>query len=319
MSRFLRLFLVWSVFAFLGAVALDIIISTGLRKADLRKYAVWNDIYNGNAGADLLIIGSSRAWCGYSTIVIDSLLHCNSYNLGFDGHPLDFQLIRYETYRRFNPKPHVILLNTDFLSTLGSSADFQYEREQFFPYIDDRELIRQVQDVKRISFWERFFPLLRYYGYREDVENGVRSFLGKKTFFDGGMHKGYRGNEYAFSRGMALDADTTFFIRSDDEAVSELRSFVSHACEEGVKVYFIKSPVYAPLIEMFGNVAETDSLFAEIAKEYHVPVLDYYRASFCNDSAFFSNPSHLNKKGAEYFSRRLCEDLLESGICSELE
>lgn len=319
MHRFLRVFLVWSVFAFLGAVSLDAVITTGLRKADLRKYAVWNDIYHGNAGADLLVMGSSRAWCGYSTIIMDSLLHCNSYNLGFDGHPLDFQLIRYETYRRFNPKPRVILLNTDFLSTLGNSADSQYEREQFFPYIDDSKLIRQVQDVKRITFWERYFPLLRYFGYREDMENGVRSFLGKTAFPDGGMHKGYRGNVYRFSRGTALDADTTYFIHSDNEAVSALRNFVSHACEEGIKVYFIKSPVYVPLIGKFGNVSETDSLFAEIAQEYHLPVLDYYRAPFCYDSTFFSNPSHLNRRGAELFSSRLCEDLLELGICSDLE
>lgn len=181
MKRFLIHLAFWLLFASIAAVFFDVMISSGLKKTDIRKYSVWNDIYKGDINAEVLVIGSSRAWCGYNTFILDSLLECNSYNLGLDGHPFDAQLIRYKTYRRFNLKPSLIIVNTDFLSSLHNSAESQYEREQYFPYINDSILINSIAEVKHITWLERHVPLIRYFGYREDIADGLESFLGEKV------------------------------------------------------------------------------------------------------------------------------------------
>lgn len=308
MRRFLIHLGIWLVVAGVLSFALDAMITTGLRKTDIRKYAVWNDIYRGGIDAGLLVVGSSRAWCGFNTYILDSLLDLNSYNLGFDGHPLDAQLVRYDTYRRFNSKPSVILLNTEFLSTLHNSADFQYEREQFFPYINDSELIDAFAKAKHISWLERHIPLLRFFGYREDMENGIQSFFGVKVFFDGGMHKGYRGNNFAWDRA-SLKEDMVRPVEIDWDVVPQLDGFVKQSSDEGIQVVFVKSPVYRPLMDHFSGIAITDSIYTSIADRYHVPILDYYYSLIGLDSTNFCNPSHLNKKGAELFTTELCEDL----------
>ena len=310
MKRFLIHLTIWLAAAFVLAVALDAMITAGLRKADLRKYCVWNDIYNGKINADLLVMGSSRAWSGYNTYILDSLLKCNSYNIGIEGHHFGVQMIRYTTYRRFNRKPSVIVLNTDFLSTLSNSAESQYELEQYFPYICDTALCDAVAADNDITWLERYCPLLRYFGYRDDIAHGIESFFGRKHFSDGGLYKGYRGNDWHWNRASLADDNTHYQVDISAEIVGKLEDFVEAAEEEGIQVVFVKAPFYRPLLERFSDVARaTDSIFVSIADRHQVPILDYYYSPVGLDSTNFYNPSHLNAKGAEIFTTELCRDL----------
>ena len=314
MKRFIIRFCIWIGIALIVAIPVDAIISSGLRKTDIVKYAVWNDIYRGNLHPDLVVLGSSRAWCGYNTYILDSVLNCDSYNLGIVGHYIDFQIIRYDTYCRYNQKPKVVVLNTEFLSTFGVTADSRYEREQFFPYIHDAELISRVSKAKKITWLDAHIPLLRYFGYREDMENGIKAYFGKTDFFDGGMYKGYRGNEWGWSRGTVLPKDTLVRALFDWQAVQMLDSFSKRLTDEGIKVVFVKSPVYHPLMDKFTNIGESDSVIASLSEKYHIPILDYYGSDVSRDSMNFYNPSHLNKKGSELFTIELCHDLDSLGL-----
>ena len=318
MKKFLLRLLLWFSVLVVLAFVTDYMISSGLRKTDIRKYAVWNDIYAGNIDADLVVLGSSRAWCGYNTYILDSLLNCDSYNLGLDGHNFNMQLVRYETYRRYNSRPKIVIVNTDYLSTLGIMSDERYEREQFFPYIWDDTLISAVKDVKNITVLDRLLPLYRYFGYREDVENGISAFWGQKNFGDGGMHKGYRGNDYVWEVAPLSLVDQTKVEFCDMTVAEKLDSFVQRTCNEDVNVVFVKSPVYESFYEI-SDAHISDSIFNSIAIHYCIPVLDYYSCEICNDSSNFYNYTHLNKKGSELFTKELCRDLDSLGIIAELK
>ena len=98
MKRFFKLLGVFGVILLLLSVAADYVISSGLRKSNNHLYSVWNDIYDSSIKPDVLIMGSSEAMYGFNTYIIDSLLNCNSYNIGVDGHALEFQLLKYNTY-----------------------------------------------------------------------------------------------------------------------------------------------------------------------------------------------------------------------------
>ncbi len=308
--------LIWGMLLFVIATILDIMVSVGLQRSGIRKYVVWSDILHRRIDADVVIIGSSRAWCSYNTFILDSLLECNSYNLGIDGHQLDMQLIRYETYRRYSPAPKVILINTDFCSTLGITADERYEREQFFPFVKDRVLIRQISQAKHISVLERIIPFLRYFGYRDELDDGIAAIFGKVDFPESGFHKGYKGYQYAWNRGPILDLDTLITISINPSLIDRLDSFVSKAKSEGIDVYLIKSPIYAPILNHFNNVSATDSVFIQISRKNSAPILDFYRADYCYDTSYFYNPSHLNKDGSIIFTTDLCQQLsaLNEGI-----
>lgn len=319
MKKFLLRFLVWLLPLIVLAFVFDGIISAGLRKTDLRKYAAWNDIYGRVIDADLVVVGSSRAWCGYNTFVLDTMLRCNSYNLGIDGHNFEMQKIRYDTYRRFCKKPRVVIVNTDYVSTLGITADPRYEREQFFPYIWDDTLISAVKEMKDITLFDRYLPLCRYFGYRDEFENGISAFFGKKVFFDGGMHKGYRGNNYPWE---STELPKNERKKSDDKVydwtkTEMLDAFVRTSCDEGIKVVFVKSPVHSYLYQI-SDTYMSDSVFGAIASRYQVPVLNYYTSGICMDTANFYNYTHLNKKGSELFTMELCHDLDSIGVKAAL-
>lgn len=299
------------------AFVADYMVSTGLRKTDLRKYATWNDIYSGELHPDIVAVGSSRVWLGYNTYVLDSMLHCNSHNLGMDGHYIDFQLIRYDTYRRFNDKPKVVLMNVDCISTFGITADSRYEREQFFPYFFDDTLIDAVAEAKKITWIDRHVPLVRYFGYRDEFEWGMESFFGRRVFADGGMHKGYRGDNTKWDAGPIVHSDTMVEIGADQRAVELLDTFAKRMREEGIKLVFVKSPIYSLLLEKISDVWKSDSIFNQIAEQYQVPVLDYYFSSVSSDSTNFMTPGHLNKKGSELFTMELCRDLDSLGVLND--
>lgn len=307
MQKFLIRLGLWLLIGFIIALVVDVVVTSGLRKVDTRKYAVWNDIYKGGVDADLVVIGPSQAWCSYNTFMLDSLLNVNSYNLGIDGHPLPLQLLRYETYRRFNSKPRVILLNVSYFGTFSILSDEQYEREQFFPYIADRDLIDKVAKIKHLTWLDRYVPLYRYFGYRDDVEMGVAAFWGKREFPDGNMHKGYRGNVYEWQSPSWLESSLSYPI--DNDLVVLLEKFAKKVTESGIELAFVKYPAYYSWTQRVENIKVTDSIFETIAAEYDVPILDYYYSGICKDSANYYNFSHLNKKGAELFTIKLCQDL----------
>ena len=299
------MFLIWVAAMLVFAFAVDYAITTGLRRTDIRKYAVWNDIYASRANADLLVMGSSETWTGYNTYLLDSLLGVNSYNIAIDGHAFRYQKLRYETYCRFNDKPKTIIVNLD-PGSLWTDEGYAYEREQFFPFICDQCLIDQIAKDKRITFFDRYLPFYRYYGYREDIENGIASFFGKRTFVDGNLHKGYRG-EGSVWKPANLSLDTVF--SASTKMADDLNVFVSERKSEGINVILVEFPEYYKLRKKYSNLDEIETIYRTIAQHNEIPLLDYSHASICNDTKYYYNFSHLNKMGSAVFTELLCQDL----------
>lgn len=313
MKKFLKILGIFTLVLWVCALILDATITNGLRHFDTRRLSTWNDIYDGKIDSDVIALGSSRFWGGVSTYILDSILNCNSYNLGFDGHAIDYQIIRYNTYRRFNSKPKVILLNADFLSTLGNSSESPYEREQFFPFIMDDSLINVVAEQKRISILDRYLPLYRYIGYRKWIDFGWGYYFGKKDLIEGGMYKGYKGCEYAWER-RSLDKDTLYSASIDTIASHVMNNFIEQLISDSISVILVKSPVFLPLRDKFYNIEFSDSVYESYAQKYDIPILDFYYDELCADSTCFKDPSHLNKKGSEVFTRKLCEAIIEQNL-----
>ena len=86
-------------------------------------------------------------------------------------------------------------------------------------------------------------------------------------------------------------------------------------CEQdGVGLVFVKYPVCHTLLEKISDVEQSDSIFCSLSKKYSVPVLDYYSSEITNDSTYYYNYTHLNKKGAERFTIMLCRDMDSLGV-----
>ena len=307
MKKFLKLLCIFGVMLLLLSVAADYAISSGLRKTNNHKYSVWNDIFDSKINPDVVIIGSSETMFGYNTYIIDSLLNCNSYNLGINAHALWYQVLRYNTYRRFCPKPKVLIVNLSFIDTFISTK-YPFEREQFFPYIWDDSLIDEVSEDKKITFFDKYLPYYRYYSYRKEIENGICSFLGKTSYDGEEMYKGYRGNDYEWNCGNLRD-NIIYQGALEPELVSMLCDLIQQSKNENVDVVLVCFPEYHPIRDVYGNVMQVENVFDSIAHEYQVPLLDYCQLDITFDSTFYYDPNHLKTRGSELFTLRLCHDL----------
>jgi hypothetical protein len=306
MKRFVvRLFVVLlAALVALGVV--DMCVTQKLRHSRKLPYAGWNDIVDGKAGADVLIMGSSRAWSQYSSEVLDSILDAETYNLGIDGSHFNRQMVKYAIYRQFNKKPKLIIQNIDFCSTLQWTHG--YMTYQYYPFFMRKAFRKMVFPMEEFTFAEKWFPMYRYSSY------GVKRLFEEEVDAYGPMKKGYFGvhQEWDDSRFREQNAIRFSFDARTLELFSE---YLSTAKQENVKVVMVYAPVYSEVTERMENLNEMYATFDSLSRKYDVPILDFNYSPICVDTTCFYNATHLNEKGAVLFSKQLAQKIDSLLLC----
>lgn len=98
------------------AFTADYWFSSQLKKSTALAYgeiAVWNDIYNDQLSANILVYGSSRAWNHFDPATLESYFKSTVYNVGIDGYDFGMQYFRHQQILENNPKPTSIILSLD--------------------------------------------------------------------------------------------------------------------------------------------------------------------------------------------------------------
>lgn len=286
------------------SIPFDYAFSNYLLHSKARKYVVWNDIIHDSVSADLLVLGSSRAWLQYDTHIVDSMLNVNSYNLGIDGGALNKQMLRYRIYEHYQKrKAKVILVNIDYHLSIGCTIG--YEREQFFPYFHIEYAGKEMKEVEPFSLGELYLPMYRYY------KQGVYStILGSKG---DPLYKGYRGQDRKWD-GADFSKINTYHFNRNENVEEAFDSFLCQLKKQNIKVVFVGAPIYIGLTNKVDNLPEFFETFQSYSNKYQIPILDYTYYYLSYDTAYFYNATHLNKTGAELFTTKLCHDLDSLGI-----
>lgn len=304
MKRFLRDILIVLSVVVIISIPMDYVLSRYLTKSKAQVYVGWNDIIFDSLKADVLVLGSSRAWVHYDTYIMDSMLHANTYNLGIDGSPLNRQMLKYSVYEHYQRKPpQVLLLNMDYWS-VGSRVGYQHH--QFFPYLLNEYTRLAFAKEEPFSLGELWLPMYRYYrqGVYSIIDEGGR---------DDGLHKGYGGRDIEWN-GNEFSKVSAFHFSKDEAIEEEFDGFLKELKNQGVVVVFVLSPVYVGLTKIVENLPEFYETIGLYSDRYEIPVLDYFDDSLSYDTMYFYNAMHLNKRGAEMFTVKLCHDLDSLGI-----
>ncbi|GHT05792.1 hypothetical protein AGMMS49525_13470 [Bacteroidia bacterium] len=144
MKAFLIKVLFFTTLLLIGAFAVDFTLEKGLRKSRAGDFSDWNDIFDSNINSDVIVLGNSRAPCGFSPQILDSVLCVNSYNLGMVAHPFSMQYVRFKVFEKYNKKPRVIIQNIDFF-TLAQGHPMH--KEQFLPYLHEDLLKNELKKM----------------------------------------------------------------------------------------------------------------------------------------------------------------------------
>lgn len=309
MKKFLYKILLFTCVIIFCAYGLDMFVSWRLRNNENRMYAAWNQVYNSDINYDLVVNGSSRAWTQYNPLILDSILGLNSFNLGIDGSAINRQIIKYNKYSQLHGTPKYLIQNID-MGTMNTTMG--YEREQFFPYFFyDRDLINDYNQYEKFSFFEKYIPCYRYLGYKTVLLEAI--FHDNEKHYFEYLSKGHLGRDEKWD-GIALAQIDTIICSCNANIVDVFINFLREENEKGVKILFVYAPIYYEVREKMINECQMLNMYDSIASMFNIPILDYNDIPMCYDTTYFYNATHLNKIGAELFTKKLAHDIDSIGF-----
>lgn len=302
MKRFIKNIILFGAILLGFLIVCDAITTYAFHQIQTRKYGIWNAILHDEMNADILIMGNSRAWRQYAPAIIDSILGCNTYNLGVDGSSFNRQYIRYKAYRHYqSSKPKYIIQDVGWTTT---DKTFGYDREQFMPYMIYPYFRKCIVNEEPMCFGELYIPMYRYY---------VNNFYDELVKYEVEIYKGY-APEFGDWEGDIKDVEP-FMAEVDSTTMEELYEYIEDLRNNDIQLVFVLSPVlYEEVENIILNMKEINQLFHEISEKYHIPILDYTNDTISYDPSCFYNATHLNQKGAEMFSEKVANDLQSLGI-----
>ena len=310
MKKFLSMVLLFLGLLCLLAWGMDFLITRQFKKMDASPFANWNDIYNADIDADILIMGSSRAYVQFNPHVLDSVLKVNSYNLGMDGRAVESQVIKYHVYRREQQKKPQLVLFEVYQGTMDISNG--YQRIQFVPYLTDAYLWQQTHKMEDFSWADMVIPCWRYRNYIQDIKeiiNGTSYYCRPEQK----AYKGFCDYDKPWDGSMLARIDTIIYSRQP-EAIAEVERFLAECQREQIQVAFVIAPYYIGATRKIEDLDGWYRMISAIAEPFDVPILDYTYDSLSYDTTYFYNASHLNWAGAALFTQKLAHDLDSLGL-----
>lgn len=309
MKRFIVRILLFMILPIPLLYGLNYIVDKGLQKSNYIYYAEWNDLFAGKINADLLICGSSRALQDISPAILDTSLGLNTYNLGMDGTHFSIQYDRVKMYLLYNKAPKYIVQTMDFTSFAEqNSLDNQL---QFMPYLSNSVVIEYTAKYRDHYSWpERYFPLFKYNNQWPIIEEGVKSYLGHgmppiktKGYFAQNKKWDYTFDKYIQRVPYPVGVHVAGY------SLNRFYDYLECCNKKGIKVIIVFPPVYYEFLHYCKNKDYILGIFRNCQAKYGTTFLDYSNDELSRSRDNFYNSQHLNKGGAETFSRKLANDL----------
>tara|TARA_R100000935_G_scaffold14097_1_gene28401 strand:- start:165 stop:1124 length:960 start_codon:yes stop_codon:yes gene_type:complete len=275
---------------------------------------VWNDIYNGKINDDIFIYGSSRAWVHISPQILEEKLGRTAYNFGFDGQNFDIQNLVHQEVLRYNSKPKYIIYSLDVFTFMRK--DEIHNNIQFLPYMFMNGNLRSyLSSYNGHSYYDYYLPMIRYAGKSQVIQQALK-FSNNRDSVRPFRLKGYRGKEALWNDDLkkAKEKQSNLVIKIDSELVEDFKVFLDKCESDNIKVIFVYTPEYFEGQNFVSNRSEIISLYKKIAENRQIPFIDYSDDILSTQREYFYNSSHLNKKGAELFTKKLSEDLINTNL-----
>lgn len=299
----LYLLIVFSLFTFIFYIT-----NTGLQKSEYGNLKEWKEIISGDINSKILVQGSSRARVQYNTVIIDSLLHTDSYNMGINGSPFDIQYLRFKTYLEKNQTPEIIIQNVDLDLLNKNSTVFQ--KYQFLPFLNNKKFKTLLLENGIISKYDYLFPLFRYYGQPKALQTGFLEYFGLKHYKSlsskgfVGVDKQWDGTNFERKKRTGINK---WSIDPDLEKV--FINFLKECKIKNIRVVLVYAPIYHELQEHTINFKDSELYYKNIAKKNDLLFLNYSNDTISFKKRYFYNATHLNSKGAEIFTKKLTNDI----------
>jgi hypothetical protein len=266
-----------------------------LSNRELDKRLEW--ILEGKMNKDILIFGSSRAQHDLYSDAIQDSLKMPTFNLGYRGCNIDFQLFLLKMVLKHNKKPKIIFLTLDDDREFISGKNLQFRYDKLFSLVKYQEIINELICRKEVT------PLaVTFYSARLGWQRFLKSKAPKK--YDNWTPTGtslldFTAPDFDKKRRVAVKYKYKLELL---ELLLAFKEF-QHICQvQHIKLYLLVPPNFADQNKEF--VIRMKSLIVlKNTPFYSENLLDF------KDSKYFSDQSHLNKKGAILYTNEIIKKL----------
>ena len=310
MKFFLTRLAVFICICLVLAYSLQWVADTGLKKSDFSiDYKEWNDITESRINADIIVLGSSKAWKQVSPKEFEQNFKLSTYNLGMDGHDFPMQKWRFDTYLKYNSKPKFVIQIIALNELSNPQIEFHYI--QFIPYLN-RDYIKTFGGHSYLSYLDFYIPLYKYCHNTGTLETGLISFFSKhqkgnnkyKGFLSTNAHwdnKDLTAIKKKYPNGITAQIDPV--------ANADFIDLIRTCKKENIDLILVYPPTTDIFQNMIVNRSEIMNFYQNLSAVYKLKYLNYSKDTICADTAMFYNFNHLNTRGVTIFNKQLINDL----------
>lgn len=252
-----------------------------------------------------IIVGSSVAGYGIDPRYLERP-GSSFFNYAYNGGGPEFINQWYKEFKAQQAPPKLVIYSIEWFSLkIGAKGTRKLRYDyKYFPAYRQIDSIYRGHSPVADAVW-RMFPLLRNH---ERLQNWA---LGQASPLRIEYARYYHGFVPINSSADEMTPYLANYTRApvDPACLAAFRDGLAEMQRDGARVVIVHPPFYAPVV---GAHPTEEALIAAIAREHHVPFLDYagtLGSSLSHDRSLFVDDRHLNEKGSQCFSRQLARDL----------
>lgn len=253
------------------------------------------------------IFGNSRAELGYYTPAIGS----DVYNYGFPNQ--SFDVIQFLLQLELNSDRKTPILIDVHHGFFEHDPQSNINISTYLPYLQSNKTVRQfIADQNRMQPYY-LIPGMRYFGsYNDYVQPLIEtsSTPQKNIHIRGGIYTNAGFSMAATARRIDKKKDKVLHFTADAEKDSLLRSIIAQHPDR--TFIFSLSPYHSSAQQTLDNASELTAYFEALDSSFEQVI--FVSAANEYPDSYFKDTIHLNKKGAEAFSKALRKQLSERGI-----
>jgi hypothetical protein len=251
----------------------------------------------GKMNQDILIFGSSRAQHNlYSDLIQDSLKQ-KTYNLGYRGCSIEFQLYLLKKVLKHNSKPKTILLTIDDYREFLPEKTLQFRYDKLYPLVKYQEITNDLILKKDISPFAYGFFSARI-GWEQFGKKKARTIYDNWTP-NGTVLLDFQTSDFKKEYKKAIPYNKSKEISERLQAFSEFQEI---CIQNKIKLFVLIPPNFGEQNADFVNRIQHLILDKSIR-------LIWQNSDEFKNSNLFSDSSHLNKKGAILYTNQIIEIL----------
>lgn len=278
------------------------------------KYLQWSEIQS-STRYDVIILGSSRGYCAYNPLIIDSLTCLNSFNMCTGSQDIIQTYYILKEILRFQ-KPKLIIYditlpsfdNTSDFFQITANASFMTETGKF-------DMIINGYGIAGIANY--ILPILKHKLY---IKNDIVNFINSNNTDNNPneektkLIKGYLLDSTVLASDKIKDCPELYNFENTHTSRNKLEyyfdKFIQYCKSNDIKLICVTAP-YPPSRLNLNSKDTVSNYFKKVCEKHSITYYDFnYLVNNKYANTDFVDCLHMNYKGATKVSKQLAELLL---------